>query len=116
MKLVKHKRLLAAEENAQSLYKEYMVAMAKVEKEQGNIKITCIHCDKRSAIKEWTYVQHHRYIAPFGCAGGDYWVEDYGTAVCPHCSLDNKLILDERKPYVLYKNQFKTIVNAHKSQ
>ncbi|MEW6121280.1 MAG: hypothetical protein AB1698_01605 [Pseudomonadota bacterium] len=68
-------------------------------------------CGKLSEVRGLTYTQSHRYISPYGCTGGDYWVPKEGSWLCPECGHRNRLY---RSPDIVkMKQSFKCVEDTY---
>lgn len=54
--------------------------------------IKCVHCQKRSQVGSWIFIQDQWYVKPFSCTGGDFYTNTKTECchlVCPKCQKEN---------------------------
>jgi predicted RNA-binding Zn-ribbon protein involved in translation (DUF1610 family) len=81
---------------------------------QGKLRFKCPECKKLSMLKDTDSVQHHYYIEPHGCTGGDYWNEDGVSWCCPKCGQGLKPDYKEREAWQSMSYYFKSKTDEHK--
>jgi hypothetical protein len=79
-----------------------------------NLRFKCTACSKFSKLADANCTQHHFYVEPHGCSGGDYWSRDGVTFNCPKCSEIVKLKYDEREEWERLAFFFKSVTDEHK--
>ncbi len=52
--------------------------------------IKCRYCKKKTMVSKLIYLQHHHYVEPSGCTGGDYWSQSEGGFICIKCNKYNR--------------------------
>ncbi len=78
-------------EKAIALKKSELAALEELRSDMiRNTPILCSCSDQTILLWELVYLLPHRYVSPFSCMGGDYWVPETNDArfKCPHCSRD----------------------------
>jgi len=93
------------------LFNEEKVLNEELRKAEGRRLIECEKCGKRSKVSNLTYIQTHFYTLPHGCTDGDYWSQDEGQFICPHCNCINRLY--KRPDICKLKDSFKEVVNTY---
>ncbi len=66
--------------------------------------ILCIHCNKKSVLSSWTFIQNHWYEKPHGCLGGDNWWSSKKECChisCPKCEKQNYLYNHPQKEKIV---------------
>lgn len=64
-----------------------------LEAKRASRRILCC-CGKKHAIKDLHLIKKHRYVEPYSCSGGDYYVEGEFNFVGP-CGVRNRLLFDD---------------------
>lgn len=114
----KHKKLRDIEAELLLVQKCNFELLKAQTKEEGHIKVRCLSnhrfgqgCGKSTKIRDLAYIRTHLYIPPSGCSSGDYYREDEGQFICPHCGHRNRLY--DRPDYQQLKNSFGSIVDDY---
>ncbi len=77
-----------------ALQQERELILKAIDELNSQQAIKCASCEAYHEIRELTAIQNHWYVDPWGCTGGDYWVEGELQFICPTTGVINRLLFD----------------------
>jgi len=107
----KNKREKHLEDKIKELEEQISHTSDALNETRAQKMIECFWCLKRTRVNKLTYIQTVWYQEPYGCTGGDYWLNGEGQFDCPKCGENNRLY--ERPDIVALKKYFKEVVKKH---
>ena len=101
-------------EEIEQAEKEIDALQNRIKELKGKFKYKCPNCKKMSMLKKTDSVQHHFYVEPYGCTGGDYWNTAGVSWTCPKCESKLRPSYGERDEWQSISSYFKSKTDEHK--
>lgn len=102
------------DEEIRQTEKEIEERQERIKELKGKLKYKCPSCKKMSMLKHTAAIQHHYYVEPYSCTGGDYWVTNGVSWVCPKCDTELEPYYSERDDWQTISYYFKSKTDKHK--